>query len=147
MRWTLKLVVFEINSKLDQHLKCSGLSADHHEILRTPRQCNCRDVYKSPLRSVQHILNYITPNCDGISNSIEIPLEGYTLGKMTNDGRVYWRICASLDLIELTYLAILLDTFYMLKMRWTLKSKVWKWSVKIIDILGILLKKKSFGIT
>ena len=30
---------------------------DHNEILITSRQCNCRDVYKISLLSVEYILN------------------------------------------------------------------------------------------
>ena len=33
---------------------------------------NCRDLCKISLWSVEHILNYATPNFDPISNSIEI---------------------------------------------------------------------------
>ena len=32
-------------------------STDHNEILHTSRQCDCRDVCKSSLWSVEHILN------------------------------------------------------------------------------------------
>ena len=40
------------------------------------RQLHCRDMCKIFLRSVAHILNYITKNFDQISNSIEIALVG-----------------------------------------------------------------------
>ena len=50
-------------------------SADRNEILYTS-QCNCRDVCKISLWSVEHILNRSTPNFDRISNSIEIPFVG-----------------------------------------------------------------------
>ena len=32
-------------------------STDHNEILHTSRQCNCPDMYKISLWSVEHILN------------------------------------------------------------------------------------------
>ena len=51
-------------------------SFDHNEILHTSRQLHCRDVCKIPMWSLEHILNYSTPNFDRISNSIEIPLVG-----------------------------------------------------------------------
>ena len=47
---------------------------DHNKILHMSRQCNCRDMCKISLRSVEHILNYSTPNFCWISNWIEIPL-------------------------------------------------------------------------
>ena len=55
-------------------------STDHNEILYTSRQCNCRDVCKISMWSLEHILNYSTPNFDRISNSIEIPLVGRAPG-------------------------------------------------------------------
>ena len=75
------LTTFRLNSKLDQHL-CSGLMnfIDHIEILHPSRQCNCHDMCKISLWSVEYVLNYSTPNSYRISNSIEIPLVGQ--GKM-----------------------------------------------------------------
>ena len=49
---------------------------DHNEILHTTRQCNCRDVCKISLWSVELFLNDSTPNFGRISNSIKIPLVG-----------------------------------------------------------------------
>ena len=51
-------------------------SVDHNEILHTSRQCNCRDVCKIPLWSVEHIINQSTPKFDRILNSIKIPFMG-----------------------------------------------------------------------
>ena len=55
------LTIFQSNSKLDQIFKCSGLkmySTNHNEILHTSRQCNCRDVCKISVWSVEHVLNF-----------------------------------------------------------------------------------------
>ena len=51
-------------------------SNNQNEISHTSRQCNCRDMCKILLWSVEYILNYGTPNFDRISISIEIPLVG-----------------------------------------------------------------------
>ena len=32
-------------------------STDHHKILHTSQQCNCREVCKIPWRSIKHIFN------------------------------------------------------------------------------------------
>ena len=47
---------------------------DHNEILHTSRECNCRDVGKNSLWSVENILTKNIPNFDRISNSLKIPL-------------------------------------------------------------------------
>ena len=70
------LTIFRSNSKLDQSLKWSGWkmqSTDHNEILHTSRQCDCHNVCKNSLWSIDDGLNYSAPNFDRISNSIEIP--------------------------------------------------------------------------
>ena len=51
-------------------------SNNQNEISHTSRQCNCRDMCKISLWSVEYILNYGTPNFDRILNSIETPLVG-----------------------------------------------------------------------
>ena len=61
-------------------------STDHHEILHTPRQCNCRDVRKIPLWSVRHILIQSATNFGRISNSIEISLVGRAPGLDNSNG-------------------------------------------------------------
>ena len=43
-------------------------SADHNQIMHTSRQCNCRDVCKISLWSLEHILNQSIPNFDRFSN-------------------------------------------------------------------------------
>ena len=52
-------------------------STDHNKILHTSRQCNCRDVCKISLWSVEYILNQSTANFGRISNWIEISLVGW----------------------------------------------------------------------
>ena len=49
-------------------------SPNYNKILHMSRQYSCRDMYKISLWSVEHILNYSTPNFCGISNWIKIPL-------------------------------------------------------------------------
>ena len=49
-------IEFEIRSKLVV-LLFEMYSADHNEMLHMSRQCNCRDVYKISLWSIEHILN------------------------------------------------------------------------------------------
>ena len=50
---------------------------DHNKILHMSWQCNCRDVCKILLWSLEYVLNYSTPYFDRISNSIEILLVGW----------------------------------------------------------------------
>ena len=50
--------------------------ADHNEILHTSRQCNCRDVCKISLWSIEYISNQSTTNVGRTSNSIKISLAG-----------------------------------------------------------------------
>ena len=56
------------------------------EILHMSRQCNCRDVCKISLWSVEHISNKSTPNFYWFSNSIEILFVGWgpALGGLSN---------------------------------------------------------------
>ena len=54
--------------------------ADHNDILRTSRQCHCRDVCKISLWSVEYIRNYSVLNFHRISYSIEICLVGRAPG-------------------------------------------------------------------
>ena len=49
-------IEFEIRPKFPM-LWFEIYSTDHSKILHTSRQCNCRDVCKIPLWSVDHILN------------------------------------------------------------------------------------------
>ena len=74
-------------------------STDHNENLHTSRQCNCRDMCKILLWSVEQILNYSPPNFDQISNSIQIALVGWGPGThFTNGlwahGWNLWQFCA-----------------------------------------------------
>ena len=70
---------FEIRSKLGALWFKIG-SIDHNEILHTSQQCNCRDVCKISLWSLEYILNQITAKFCRISNSIEIPFVGWAPG-------------------------------------------------------------------
>ena len=56
---------------------------DHNKILHTSRQCNCRDVCKISLWSVECILNQSPANFGRISTSIEISLVGQAPGLIT----------------------------------------------------------------
>ena len=67
-------------------------SVNHNEILHTSRQCNCRDVCKILLWSVEHILNYSTPISYQISNSIKIPLVGQAPGRTMSLERHYIKL-------------------------------------------------------
>ena len=69
------LIKFKMRAKFDV-LRFKVHSADHNKILHMSRQCNCRDMRKNSLQSIEHILNYLTPNSDWISNLIEILLIG-----------------------------------------------------------------------
>ena len=51
-------------------------SADHNEILHTPRQCYCRDMFKILLWSAEYVMKESIRNFHWISNSIEMSLMG-----------------------------------------------------------------------
>ena len=77
----------DISIKFEIRQKCEVLwfkmySIDHDKILHMSRQCNCRDMRKILLWSVEHVLKYSTPNFDQISNLIEIPLTHW--GRVTH---------------------------------------------------------------
>ena len=54
---------------------------DHHKILHTPRQCNCRDMCNIPRRSAKHTSNQSTQNPDRIPNSTKKPSVGRAPGE------------------------------------------------------------------
>ena len=61
-------------------LSCITYSTDHKQIVNTPRRYHSLEVHKIALWSVQHVVNHNLPNCDLISNSIEVPLVGQAPG-------------------------------------------------------------------
>ena len=76
-------IEFEIRWKF-KTLLCKICGADHNHILHTSRQCNCHDVCKISLWSVECIRNYSVLNFHRISNSIEICLVGQAPGLQTS---------------------------------------------------------------
>ena len=73
-------IEFEIRSKFGV-LLFKICSSDHNEILHTSRQCNCRDVCKISLWSVESIFYQSMANFGRILNSIEILLVGRAPGR------------------------------------------------------------------